>query len=103
MNQLDTLLIDSKLIAQTAMKDANLKPVLRALETGQSVEPLRFHDNELSLQNGCILKGYRVIIPHKFQGNVLKELHIGHLGMVKMKSLTRSHCNWKTWTLTLNI
>lgn len=95
MNQLDTLLIDSNLIAEATSKDEYLKPILKALKLGESVEPFGFHDNELSLQNGCILKGYRVVIPQTLQKNLLSELHIGHLGIVKMKSLARSHCTWK--------
>lgn len=94
INQLETLLIDYKLIAEATSEDEHLKPILNALQIGNSVEPFGYHDNELSIQNGCILKGCRVIVPKKLQGNVLRELHIGHLGMVKMKSLARSYCTW---------
>lgn len=94
-NQLDTLLVDSKVIAEETKIDETLKPILEALKTGESVERFGFHDNELSLHNGCILKGWRVVIPRKLQANILHELHIGHLGIVKMKNLARSHCFWK--------
>ena len=33
--------------------------------------------------------GMKVLVPSKLKGKVLKELHSGHPGVVKMKSLTR--------------
>ena len=36
----------------------------------------------------------RVIIPEKLRDQVLKELHQGHQGMVKMKQLSRAHVWW---------
>ena len=38
--------------------------------------------------------GVRVVVPQKFQSHVLQELHQGHLGVVKMKSLARSYVWW---------
>ena len=46
--------------------------------------------NELSVQNGCHMWGIRVIIPIKLRNKVLDELHVGHIGIVKMKELSRS-------------
>ena len=34
------------------------------------------------------------MIPLKLRGNVLKELHLGHVGMARMKMLARSYCWW---------
>ncbi|XP_054259680.1 uncharacterized protein K02A2.6-like [Macrosteles quadrilineatus] len=75
--------------------DKDLQPILHALEEGKSVEAFGYHDNELTLQDGCIFKGCRVLIPQSLRRKVLDELHIGHLGMEKMKSLARSYCAWK--------
>ena len=36
----------------------------------------------------------RVVIPMKLRDRVLEELHDGHLGIVKMKRLARSHVWW---------
>jgi len=36
----------------------------------------------------------RVVVPRKLQDRVLKELHDGHLGIVKMKALSRSYVWW---------
>ncbi|KAK6052371.1 hypothetical protein COOONC_10124 [Cooperia oncophora] len=38
--------------------------------------------------------GERVIIPKELRARVLKELHIGHPGIVRMKKLARSYVYW---------
>ena len=38
--------------------------------------------------------GIRVIIPPKLRPQVLKELHQGHMGVVKMKAIARSYIWW---------
>lgn len=50
--------------------------------------------HELSIHGYCVMWGIRVIVPRKYQQTVLKELHQGHLGVVKMKSLARSYIWW---------
>ena len=50
--------------------------------------------NELSIENDILLCGYRVVIPSKLRSKVLNELHISHLGIVKMKSKARSYFWW---------
>ena len=39
--------------------------------------------DELSVENGVILKGSRIFIPEKLRKDILKDLHTGHLGIVK--------------------
>jgi len=50
--------------------------------------------NEISCDNDCVYWGLRVVIPSKLRKQVLEELHVGHMGMVKMKALARSHVWW---------
>jgi len=50
--------------------------------------------DELSLFEGCILWGSRVVVPSIYQDAVLIELHEAHLGMVKMKELARMYVWW---------
>ena len=50
--------------------------------------------NELSLQDGCILWGCRVVIPPQLQDQVLVMLHDGHPGINQMKRLARNHFWW---------
>ncbi|CAF1493877.1 unnamed protein product [Adineta steineri] len=48
----------------------------------------------LSVAHGCILKDTQVVIPKSLQLRVIKMIHRGHLGVVKMKQLARVHCWW---------
>ena len=50
--------------------------------------------NELSLENGCLLWGRRVIVSFRFQKRLLEELHKCHPGMCRMKALARSFVWW---------
>ena len=44
--------------------------------------------------NNCILWGSRVVIPFKLRKTVLTELHVGHPGVTRMKSLARMFVWW---------
>lgn len=44
---------------------------------------------ELSVHKGCILWGTRVAVPSQGREMVLQELHEGHPGICRMKSLDR--------------
>uniref|UniRef100_H3A351 Integrase catalytic domain-containing protein n=1 Tax=Latimeria chalumnae TaxID=7897 RepID=H3A351_LATCH len=44
---------------------------------------------ELSVQNGCILWGARIMIPVQGSGRVVDMIHEAHPGIVRMKSFTR--------------
>ena len=37
-----------------------------------------------------------VVVPSKHQSSILDELHVGHMKVVKMKGLARSHVWWPT-------
>ena len=50
--------------------------------------------NELLLKGECLLRGIRVVVPHKLREKVLEELHISHPGIQRMKLLARSHVWW---------
>ena len=49
---------------------------------------------ELSVQQGCLLWGSRVIIPKPGRAQILALLHDGHPGISKMKGLARSYVWW---------
>ena len=51
--------------------------------------------DELSLQQGCILWGSRVIIPVPGRECLLEELHECHPGIVSMKAMARSYLWWR--------
>ena len=50
--------------------------------------------DELSVLDGCVLWGCRVVIPSRGRVKVLEVLHEGHPGITKMKGLARSVVWW---------
>ena len=80
--------------------DPQLGRVLRFVENGwpkQVYEDLRPYSTrapELSVQDGCVLWGSRVVIPNAGRKALLQVLHQSHAGASRMKSLARSHFWW---------
>ena len=50
--------------------------------------------NELSVCDGTILRGSRILIPSSLRGKVLELAHEGHQGIVKCKQRLRSKVWW---------
>ncbi|XP_054259311.1 uncharacterized protein K02A2.6-like [Macrosteles quadrilineatus] len=46
---------------------------------------------ELAVEQGVLMWGYKVIVPSSLRSYVLNELHASHLGITKMKSVARSY------------
>ena len=98
---IDSLPITHKEIAHATRVDPVLSRVLEFVKQGwpQHVEDLRLQPFfnrrfELSVEQDCLLWGLRVIIPTRYQEDMLEELHIGHPGIVRMKELARSYLWW---------
>ncbi len=58
------------------------------------MKPFEKRKNELSVQDGCILWGSRVVVPPPGRARVLQEVHIAHPGVSRMKSLARAYVWW---------
>jgi len=58
------------------------------------LQPYFIRCNKLSLSQGCIVWGTRVVIPTYYCQQLLDKLHKGHLGMVRMKHVARSFIWW---------
>lgn len=54
----------------------------------------RRRTNELSIEKGVLMWGYRVVIPNKFHKFLLEEIHGTHMGMNKMKAIARQYFWW---------
>lgn len=50
--------------------------------------------NEISIEEGCLFWGVRIIIPESLQPYLVDELYSSHLGIVKMKAWARSYVWW---------
>lgn len=92
--------IDHKQIAVETRKDPVLARVLEYIMTGwpdtteDSLQTFFDKRFELTCEQGCVMWGYRVVIPKKFRSQLLLELHSSHLGIVKMKSIARAYFYW---------
>ena len=64
------------------------------LVASPELQPYYQRCQELSVEDGCLLRGTRVIVPPSLRGKVLDQLHDGHPGIVRMKSLVRQYVWW---------
>lgn len=95
LQQIYKIEVNPDIIARETKDDNELLPLLQALKTGRTLRELGYNDNEFTLQDDCILKGTRVIIPSTLRSQIINELHTGHTGILKMKLLARSYVYWK--------
>lgn len=99
----DTLssIISAEHIRSWTDKDPTLARVRNLILSGWGhttpdvdLQPYYNRRNELSVTNGCILWGARVVIPPQGHQLVLEQLHITHPGISRMKALSRSYVWW---------
>ena len=97
----DNLPVTSKRIAQCTSRDPLLCKVYELTTSGwpsyidnEELKPYWIRRDELSIEDGCLLWGRRVIIPCDLQKYILTELHECHPGMCRMKALARSFVWW---------
>jgi hypothetical protein len=62
--------------------------------TEAELQPYWARRDELSLEDGCLLWGRRVVVPRSLQERILGELHELHPGMCRMKALARAFVWW---------
>ena len=60
----------------------------------EELSPYFGKKSELSIGDGCLLWGSRVIVPPQGRSKVLTELHESHPGALRMKALARSYVWW---------
>ena len=92
-------------IREHTTKDPQLVPVVQFVQQGWlSSCPGTTHSSfyekraELSIYEGCLLWGNRVVIPSPCRDAVLTELHTGHPGVTRMKALARMYVWWPNIT-----
>eukprot|EP00733_Pompholyxophrys_punicea_P000294 Pompholyxophrys_punicea_v1_NODE_69_length_3835_cov_3.436772.p1 type:complete len:299 gc:universal NODE_69_length_3835_cov_3.436772:654-1550(+) len=93
--------LTAKDIQIESRRDPNIAKLLECLQSNRnfpqdSPDWMAFSRRrpELSVEEGCVLWNSRVIIPEIFRRKVLDELHSGHFGVSKMKSLARMIVWW---------
>ena len=94
--------ITTQQIVEATLTDSELQLLSKLIMSNDKRKPripysLREYKNifnELTLTDeGIILRGNLIVIPHKLQKHILALAHVGHQGIVKTKALVRS----KVW------
>ena len=92
--------ITASQIAQWTRRDPLMARVTRCILEGwpkssdEELRPYWTRRLELTTHDGCIVWGGRVVIPPLAREHLLVELHGGHPGVSRMKSLARSLMWW---------
>ena len=100
METLDSSPVTSAQIKRWTTTDSLLLKVKDLLLHGgqhdkdAAISPYHKCWNELSVHDGCLLRGNRVIVPPEGRVPVMELLHEGHPGNARMKGLARSFVWW---------
>lgn len=101
ISQMEALPVNTRQLRAATASDSILSKVFRYTRNGSwphKIPPAlsSFADkrNELTVEEGCLLWGIRVIVPKTLREKLLKELHQDHPGMSRMKSVARSYMWW---------
>ena len=88
INQVHTMPVDSNELRRDTSRNSTLSKVLQLTVNGEWSTQHK-HNSDLA-----VLWGSRVIVPPKLRDRVLLELCESHLGIVKIKCLSRSYIWW---------
>ncbi|KAK6760948.1 hypothetical protein RB195_022138 [Necator americanus] len=79
---------------EESRKDEKVSQAIWMLQTGtwpskpkEQINSWKALSHALSVQNGCLYFGHRIVVPASLQEAVLKQLHEGHPRMTRMKML----------------
>ena len=90
--------VKTRQIAWDTAHDKTLAKVLSFTQSGWDIQechdpdlkPCFIQGHKLSLEQGCLIWGLRVIIPPNLREPILRELHWSHPGVARIKSMARS-------------
>ena len=91
---LDQTPVTADMVRSWTRRDPILSKVTHFLHTGwpetttAEIKPYKVRVLELTVQEGCLLWGNRIIIPPQGR-KLLQELHDSHPGIARMKGLAR--------------
>ena len=102
MDVLQTTPTDAAKIKHWTSRDPALSQVLTYVQSGwpdtppkdEQLRPYVIRKDEISVHDGCLLWGQRVIVPKQGHETMINELHDMHPGVCKMKALARSYIWW---------
>ena len=94
-------------VREETLRDVELKTLSDIVESGwpndrrdvpSIVLPFWNYRDELVINDGIILKGERIVVPKALRGDILRQLHSSHVGIVKTKERARSSVFWPNIT-----
>jgi transposase InsO family protein len=98
------ILLDIPIKATTVCKETRRDKILcRVMDYTQNgwpdiidndFKPYYSRRTELSVEQGCLLWGNRIIIPESLRAHIMLDLHETHIGVVRMKALSRQYFWW---------
>ena len=98
---IEALPVTEQELRMQTRRDPVLSRVLELVQWGwQEAEvhpeliPYAHRASEITIHHGVLMWGSRVVVPTKLRQRVLETLHEGHIGMVKMKGLSRGYVWW---------
>ena len=101
VEKLDDAPVTAKQVATLTRRDPVMARVYQHIQEGwpervndPALQPYWTRRLELSTLNGCITWGSRVVIPPQVHDLILAELHSGHPGCSRMKSVARGLLWW---------
>ncbi|XP_013142506.1 PREDICTED: uncharacterized protein K02A2.6-like [Papilio polytes] len=97
----DSFPLSHKDVAKETAKDVILRKIYGYIVSGwphqteiEGEKPYFHRKEELHVDHGCIVWGYRVVIPGVLRKHIVEEVHAGHVGMVRMKQIARGYVWW---------
>lgn len=100
VSQMEALPVTTRQLRVATCTDSVLHKVFRYTQdswprkVSHDLQPYFNHRNELTVEEGCLMWGIRVVIPQKLKSKLLQELHRDHPGVTRMKSVARSYMWW---------
>ncbi|PIK56483.1 hypothetical protein BSL78_06598 [Apostichopus japonicus] len=100
LNILDQCPVTSSQVRKSSRRDPTLSKILGYVkcvwpeQRNEALKPYYQRRNELSVEDGCLLWGNRVIIPPLLRKPILEELYDCHVGGSRMKSFARGFVWW---------
>lgn len=87
-------------IRDESEKDELIQEIIRLVKQGfpklcsENIKPFQRVKNGLTVKNKILYLSNRIVVPEKLRAEVLKVLHAGHEGIVRVKSVARGCCWW---------
>ena len=101
IENMQQLPLSAKLVATETMKDPCLTKVVQLTRDGwpnsctsDELTPYFVRRHEITMEQGCLIWGHRVVIPATLRPMLLLDLHSEHNGTVRMKGCARQYFWW---------